>query len=173
MREEGGHRMLWRQVAGGPGAVEDGITRRGIRGLLLAVAAALAVSLLFGCAGAEAPAPTAPPSPVSATPTPRASVPSSAPTPSQAAARAPGSRGRMILTGRIGIVADGGRAITFEEPAHGMSLVALTYQTEIVAADGSPREPEDLQPGMVIRVEGGPSESGTVLATRVRIVSGA
>ncbi len=77
----------------------------------------------------------------------------------------------MIVTGRIGNIAADAGTISFDEPVHGLASVVLTRNTEIVAADGSPRDPRDLQTGMVIQVEGGPDGSGDVLATRVRIVS--
>ncbi len=78
----------------------------------------------------------------------------------------------MVITGQVQEIDASARVITFVEPVHGLSTVALLPDTEVVAADGSPKDLRDIKPGMLIQVAGGAGGNGAVLARTIRILTG-
>ena len=80
--------------------------------------------------------------------------------------------GDIIVTGRVKEVSSSRRTITFDEPVHGFTGIDLRENTQIVSSEGAPRTLQDIQPGMVVQASGGAGGTGTVVATRVRLVSG-
>jgi len=85
-------------------------------------------------------------------------------------AKTPG--GLVVITGQVREVDASARVIVLVEPVHGLDTVAVTDQTEIEALDGSRRQMVDVHPGVVIQAAGTPSGSGSVLASKVRILTG-
>lgn len=77
-----------------------------------------------------------------------------------------------MITGQAKEVSASARVITFAEPVHGFESVALAEGAEIVGADGSPRTLQDIKPGMVIQASGSAGGSGSVLARKIRILTG-
>ena len=82
-----------------------------------------------------------------------------------------GPTGQVVITGQVRDVALSARVVTLVEPVHGLDRVAVTEQTKIEAADGSPRSLQDIKPGMVIQVAGTSEHTGSVLASLVRILT--
>ena len=83
-----------------------------------------------------------------------------------------GPGGLVVITGQVREVDASARVIVLVEPVHGLDTVAITERTEIESVDGSRRQMGDVQPGVVIQVAGTPSGSGSVLASKVRILTG-
>ncbi|MGE5620527.1 MAG: hypothetical protein ACM3US_14870 [Sphingomonadaceae bacterium] len=77
----------------------------------------------------------------------------------------------VVITGQVRDVSASARVITFVQPVHGLSSVALTDVTEITGPDGGPRTLQDVKPGVVIQVAGEAGGSEAVRASKVRILT--
>lgn len=79
----------------------------------------------------------------------------------------------ITVTGQVWDVAASARVIDLVEPVHGIDVVAVDDDTEITSADGKQVDFEDIKPGIVIQASGQADGHGAVLASMIRIVTGA
>ena len=63
--------------------------------------------------------------------------------------------------------------IDLVEPVHGINAIAVEDKTEITSANGQRISLNDVKPGMVIQASGQADGNGAVLASKIRIMTGA
>ncbi len=77
------------------------------------------------------------------------------------------------ITGVVRAVSQSARIITLTEPVEGFSTIALTEESPVVSAEGQEMPLRDIQPGVMIDISGQPGQSGTLIASSVRLLDGA
>ena len=139
-------------------------TKRGLLGLLVLLSCATVVA---GCAASSSPATqasiSAPAVAMDPTASPRS--PSHTVSPQQ---KSPSDD--VVITGQVKDVESNAHAIHLAEQVHGFTTVTLSPGVQIVSVDGSPMTLRDIKPGSMIQSDGQAVGSGTVLATRIRVL---
>ncbi len=83
-----------------------------------------------------------------------------------------GTPGEVTIRGTVLSVFASARVIQIDPPVNGYSRVALTADTEYVAADGSEAGLQDVTEGSTVEVTGEPGAPGTLIARRVVLTTG-